>query len=161
MAHPVGGRARGAALSGPPVVVFDTNAWLDLLVFDDPALRGADAWIRATRLVAAVDARTIAEFDRVLAYPALSLDTDAQGAHRAAARDLATCIDVPPLALPRCSDPDDQVFLEVAVAGGASWLVTRDAALLRMARRMARDYGVAILPPAVWREAVDAQMSKR
>ena len=45
------------------------------------------------------------------------------------------------------------MFLEIAVAAGARWLVTRDAALLRLARRMAREHGVDIVTPAAWREA--------
>ena len=37
--------------------------------------------------------------------------------------------------LPRCRDPDDQPFLELARDAGAMALLTRDAQLLRLARR--------------------------
>jgi predicted nucleic acid-binding protein len=37
--------------------------------------------------------------------------------------------------LPRCSDPHDQKFLELALASGADILVTKDQALLELARR--------------------------
>jgi predicted nucleic acid-binding protein len=37
--------------------------------------------------------------------------------------------------LPRCTDCDDQKFLELARDSAADWLVTADKALLRLARR--------------------------
>jgi predicted nucleic acid-binding protein len=39
------------------------------------------------------------------------------------------------LLLPACRDRDDQKFLEAALAAGAGFLVTRDRALLGLARR--------------------------
>lgn len=162
MAHPDGGRARGVALSAPcATVVLDTNAWLDLLVFDDPALRGVETLVAGGQLTVAIDARALAELERVLAYPALTLDPHAQRVHRDRVLRIAEAIEVPVLALPRCRDPDDQMFLEIAVAARARWLVTRDAELLRMASRMRRGYDVTILAPAPWRDAVADQMSNR
>jgi predicted nucleic acid-binding protein len=40
--------------------------------------------------------------------------------------------------LPRCRDADDQKFLELACAGNASVLLTRDDALLSLRRRTLR-----------------------
>ena len=145
----------------PPVtLVLDTNAWLDLLVFADPSVNGLDALARDGTLRLAVDARTLAELERVLRYPVLALDENAAAACLERARAIATAVPVPPMRLPRCRDPDDQPFLEVAVAAGASALLTRDDALLRMHRRMQREHGLAIVTPAAWRAAFD-QMSKR
>ena len=137
------------------------DAWLDLLVFDDPALRGLAEVVASRALAIAIDARARAELERVLAYPALALDASARARLLDIADGLATRRDVAPRVLPRCADPDDQMFLEIAVDAGARWLLTRDAALLRMARRMQREHGLAIIRPAAWREAYDAQMSKR
>ena len=39
--------------------------------------------------------------------------------------------------LPQCEDPDDQKFLELAWHARASHLVTRDKALLKLARQLA------------------------
>ena len=39
--------------------------------------------------------------------------------------------------LPRCRDRDDQKFLEAALAARAGFLVTKDRALLDLARRVA------------------------
>jgi predicted nucleic acid-binding protein len=40
--------------------------------------------------------------------------------------------------LPACRDPDDQKFLEAALAARAEFLVTKDRGLLDLARRVAR-----------------------
>ena len=36
----------------------------------------------------------------------------------------------------RCDDPDDQVFIDLALAGEAQWLLSHDKAVLRLRRRM-------------------------
>lgn len=52
------------------------------------------------------------------------------------------------------------MFLEIAVTAGADAIISRDAELLRLHRRMQREHGVAIVTPASWRD-VATQMSKR
>jgi predicted nucleic acid-binding protein len=52
--------------------------------------------------------------------------------------------------LPNCSDRDDQKFLELARDAGAAILVTKDKALLKLARRTARDGLFRIMPPEAW-----------
>ena len=42
---------------------------------------------------------------------------------------------VPGTDLPKCRDPDDQKFLEAAAAARADVLITKDVALLELARR--------------------------
>lgn len=49
----------------------------------------------------------------------------------------------------RCSDPDDQKFIDLAMDRGAHALLTRDRALLRLASR-ARRFGVLVAPPEAW-----------
>lgn len=48
-----------------------------------------------------------------------------------------------------CRDPDDQIFIDLALAAGARWLVSRDRAVLALARR-ARQLDLEILTPAAW-----------
>jgi predicted nucleic acid-binding protein len=48
-----------------------------------------------------------------------------------------------------CRDPDDQMFLDLALAAGARWLVSRDRALLHL-RRRAQSHGLAIVTPEQW-----------
>jgi len=144
-----------------PTFVLDTNAWLDLLVFRDPVLAGFEDAARAGALRIAIDARALDELARVLRYGVLRIDeTDARAAF-AAASSLASPIQIdttPPL--PRCRDPDDQMFLEIAAAARADAILSRDAQLLRLHRRMQREYGVAVVAPASWRDVI-VQMSKR
>ena len=48
-----------------------------------------------------------------------------------------------------CRDPDDQKFIDLALASGARWLISRDKALLALAKR-ARPRGLLVLPPRLW-----------
>ena len=54
-----------------------------------------------------------------------------------------------------CSDPKDNKFLELAVDGGAKWLVSGDAALLKLSPFR----GTAILTPAQVLELPDAALT--
>ena len=49
----------------------------------------------------------------------------------------------------QCSDPDDQKFLDLAHAQGAGWLLSRDRAVLKLARRAAR-FSLTITVPEGW-----------
>jgi predicted nucleic acid-binding protein len=55
--------------------------------------------------------------------------------------------------LPRCRDRDDQKFLELAYASGADWLVSKDRDVLKMARRIARDFDFRIAAPSPFAHA--------
>lgn len=123
----------------PLRLVIDTNVVLDLFVFDDPGVALLAAALGERRAVCFADAEGIAEFERVLGYDALRLSpadaAQALARYRALAQDgVAT----PLPGFPRCADPDDQKFLLLAVAVAADYLVTRDRALLKMARRVGR-----------------------
>lgn len=125
-------------MSKPPWVL-DTNVVLDLLHFDDPATRPLLRWLEAGQATCAVTAATFSEWQRVLAYPEFSLDGSRQAA--LAARYQALSCRLPARAavagLPQCSDPDDQMFIELAAACGAQALVSKDRALLKLRRRCA------------------------
>ncbi|MBN8487205.1 MAG: PIN domain-containing protein, partial [Burkholderiales bacterium] len=53
----------------------------------------------------------------------------------------------------RCTDPDDQKFIDFALACGARWLVSRDKAVLKLRRRALALHGLQIVHPADWRPA--------
>jgi len=121
-------------------LVLDTNVWLDWLVFDDPELAPLRAAVGEGRARVFIDAACEAELERVLAYSLgrLRLDAAAQAACLAACRRaVAPGGDAAPLecVLPVCRDPDDQKFLELARDCAADLLLTRDRALLELARR--------------------------
>jgi predicted nucleic acid-binding protein len=89
-----------------------------------------------------IDAACEAELERVLAYDLArhTLDGAGQAACLAECRRIARRIDAAaPEAerklLPRCVDPDDQKFLELALAARAECLITKDHKLLELARR--------------------------
>jgi uncharacterized protein len=122
-------------------LVLDTNVWLDWLVFDDPGIGRIAAAVAAGEAEIVVDAAGETELARVLGYPfkdrTLSVQRQieclarcrslARGAENAGAETAHR--------LPKCSDPDDQKFLELALACGAAFLVTKDRALLDLAGR--------------------------
>jgi len=49
--------------------------------------------------------------------------------------------------LPACRDPDDQKFLEAALAAQADYLITKDRALLELSRRRTRPVPFRIATP--------------
>ncbi len=134
-------------------VVLDTNVWLDWLVFDDPSVAPIRAAIAAGRAEVFMAAACEAELERALGYD-LGKRTVDIAACIAECRRVARRIDSPlPEAerarLPACRDPDDQKFLEAALAARAGFLVTRDRALLDLARRSAP---FRIVTPEAFRE---------
>jgi predicted nucleic acid-binding protein len=50
----------------------------------------------------------------------------------------------------RCSDRDDQKFIDAAIGWQACWLVSRDKAVLKLGRRAQRLCGLHILRPTDW-----------
>ena len=123
-------------------VVLDTNIWLDWLVFHDPGMSFLKREVEEKRIEIVIDAACEAELERVLAYDLArhTLDAAAQADCLAECRRIARRIDsAAPEAerrlLPRCADPDDQKFLELALAARADVLVTKDHKLLELARR--------------------------
>lgn len=134
----------------PDAVVVDTNVALDWLVFRNPAVEPL------FERIGAGDLRWLA-CDRMRDELAHVLSRGVGGRHAAedTAKVLATWGKLPtllPAPVPgaqqrlHCSDADDQVFIDAAVVWQARWLVTRDRALLRLAKR-ARRFGVEVLPP--------------
>lgn len=51
----------------------------------------------------------------------------------------------------RCTDADDQKFIDLALAE-ARWLISRDRAVLKLARRAGR-LGLQVIPPGRWQPA--------
>ena len=130
-------------------LVLDTNVVLDLLHFDDPAVAPIRRALQAGKAVCCRNTACRDELARVLSYPqfkipehearrildeydALALPCESVGA------------DLPPL--PLCRDPDDQKFLELAQAAKAGLLVTKDKALLALAKKADR-FGFRIATP--------------
>jgi len=127
-------------------VVLDTNVILDCWVFDDPGARSLKAALEARLAVAVRSAQTDAELEDVLARSRFGLEEAAQRAIIDPWRLHAICVEVDTEAPIRCADPDDQKFLDLALAAGAHALFTKDKALLATATR-ARRHGLIVAPP--------------
>ena len=133
-------------------LVLDTNVVLDLLYWHDPAAAPLLAALEDGSASAVTDARCFAELQHVLRLDRFALDAAARQAM--ALRYRAICqwhetAAAPARSLPRCKDADDQKFLELALDAAADLLVTKDKALLALARRRHALGTIAIVPPQV------------
>ena len=143
-------------LSEPLRVVIDTQTVLDWQFFGNPLCRdwrlpGAEAGWRWLATAAMRDelahvlgrgfgSRWSAPTAPVLAFfdQHASLEPE-RAPNPAAIRGL------------RCTDPDDQKFIDLAVVAGAHTLVSRDKALLRLKKAALSRHGLVIVAPADWR----------
>jgi predicted nucleic acid-binding protein len=134
-----------------PLLVLDTNVVLDLLHFDDPTTRPLLLALESGRARCGVIDATFGEWRRVLDYPDFELDPARQTALVARYRELSTMVekDEAIAGLPRCSDPDDQKFIELAAASGAVALISKDRAVLKLRRRCAPWFRVMVPAEAV------------
>ena len=133
-------------------IVIDTNVCLDLFVFRDPRWAELLAALESGAVKAVTRADCRDEYLAVLRYPHLPLDE--AGRLEAAARFDTLLQVVAPDAkhvrLPVCTDRDDQKFLEIARDAGASSLITKDKALLKLGRRTLREGLFRIMVPEAW-----------
>lgn len=135
-------------------LVLDTNVVLETLHFRDPRALRLESLIRAKGAACFTDVGCFAEFERVCAYRAFGLSEDARTALIEEYRRRTVFVDSdgePDAAagakfrrIPLCDDADDQKFLNLAARCKADALLTRDKALLKLARRFS---GCAILLP--------------
>lgn len=124
---------------GAAALVLDTNIVLDVWVFGDasaaPLIVGLPQ--RRWRWLATAPMRE--ELSRVLAYPQIVKSLDH---HQITAADVLAkfdahvqWVDVAAKAPVTCKDPDDQKFIDLAVAHQAI-LLSKDNAVLSMAKRL-------------------------
>jgi predicted nucleic acid-binding protein len=140
------------SLTSVPLIVLDTNAVLDWLLFADPSMALVAAAIANGHVQWIATAAMRDEFSHVLSRGLAA----ARGADptRLQPHWRQRCSEHPtappsPKHL-RCTDADDQKFLDLALATGARWLISRDRALLKLHRR-ASAHKLVIVTPAQWR----------
>lgn len=134
-----------------PRLVLDTNVVMDLFHFNAPPLAPLLAAIDADSVVCLVNEKTLAELKRVTGYQQFKLDDAGQQRLFDAYRSRVALVTQPmpqgAPKLPRCGDPDDQMFLELALIGRADMLISRDNLVLKLAKSRNRPCPFAILPP--------------
>lgn len=120
-------------------VVLDTNIVLDVFVFNDAAAQPLKKALEAGELDWLATRAMRDELERVLAYPQiiprLAFYELSAGDVLAAFDRHARLTDVAAKAGVTCSDPDDQKFIDLAVAGKAL-LLSKDRHVLSMTKRL-------------------------
>ena len=133
-----------------PRVVLDTNILLDLWLYDDPATPPLREALLARDVQWLTTAVMREELARVLAYPhivqRLARDNKTADAVLQQFDDHAQLQATADKAPYTCKDPDDQKFIDLAVAHAAT-LVSKDKAVLTMRNRLAR---IGVQVTKVW-----------
>jgi len=138
-------------------LVLDTNIWLDWLVFGDPAVMPLKSASSDGLVRIAINAACLDELGRVLAYPEFELDAATRNALFTQVRNCTYRVNTTLLSpLPRCADPDDQKFLELARDAQSHWLITKDKALLSLAKKSFDGAGFNIGTPEHWAAAFES-----
>ena len=137
---PPGGSEVHAVPSVGALVVLDTNIVLDAFVFSDAAALPLRAGLEdgSLRWIATPDMRI--ELARVLGYaqivPRLAFYGLQADEVLAAFDRHARRVEAAPKAPVTCADPDDQIFIDLAVRHRCA-LLSKDRAVLRMRKRLA------------------------
>jgi putative PIN family toxin of toxin-antitoxin system len=119
--------------------VIDTNIVLDLWLFEDPATEPLRAALQKGDIVHLATRSMRDELERVLTYPQI---VKRMAKSHLQAQDILNRFDEHHLtaepaakAAYTCKDPDDQQFIDLAVAHAAP-LLSKDAAILCMKKRL-------------------------
>ena len=136
-----------------PALVLDTNVVLDWLVFRHPSCARLADHVGAGRIRWIASRAMRDELAHVLQRgvvdawaPDLATLWATWEQHARPAESIALAGDATRL---RCTDSDDQKFIDLALAHRARWLLSRDRAVLKVARR-ARLLGLEVLTPDAW-----------
>jgi putative PIN family toxin of toxin-antitoxin system len=128
-----------SAAGGVSQIVLDTNIVLDLLVFNDAATSPLRDALNTGRLQWIATQAMRDELERVLTYPQIAKRMQFYGLSAEqvlAARDVQVLtVAAPPKASVTCKDPDDQKFIDLAVAHRCL-VLSKDQAVLCMHKRL-------------------------
>ena len=138
----------------PPLIVIDSQSLFDWMVFRNPVCARWDAALSGEGWEWIFTSKMRSEFDFVAAkgfgerWP---IDAGALAATWSRhGRAVETPAPLGAAARLHCTDADDQKFIDLAIIARAHTLVTRDKALLRLARKALERHGVRVCKPEVW-----------
>ena len=134
-------------------VVLDTNVVLDLWHFDDARSRELRSKVETRALRVVTSGALDDELRDVLSRDAFVVSRDNVLARW---RALAVRVEVTTPAPWLCRDPDDQKLVDLAVSARAAALISKDKALLALARR-ARSLSLQIVTPEDFIAALPGQ----
>jgi putative PIN family toxin of toxin-antitoxin system len=140
------------------LLVLDTNVCLDLFVFHDPRWDILLSGLATGKLKAVTNKGCRDEWLAVLHYQHLPVNDENRPTIINAFDQLIELINPTPLTqirLPVCTDPDDQQFMELARDCRATHLITKDKALLKCAKRVAKLSSFQILQPEAFLKNAD------
>lgn len=130
-------------------LVLDTNIVLDWLVFKDKHIAELQRAWEERQLELITHAPALDELRRVLAYPQFKLTAEGQRAVMEDYESRVRIVSLPdgmPTGFPRCKDGDDDHFIALAYHHRADAVVSKDRAVLDLAKRV-RKFGVTIWSP--------------
>ena len=139
--------------STPLLLVLDTNVCLDLFVFHDPRWASLLAGLQNGSLKAVTSSACRDEWLAVLQYTHLPVTEQSRPGMIEAFDQLISWSNPelsPNIKLPICTDPDDQKFMELSRDCKAAYLLTKDKALLKCAKKVAAAGLFQILAPEVF-----------
>jgi len=108
-------------------IVLDTNVLVAGLLSPFGSCGDIVRMVSSGSLTLCVDARVLSEYYEVLERPKFRFDPDKVAAILAYIERSSWVVSSTPLSA-SLPDPDDEAFLEIAVSGGAEYLVTGNAA---------------------------------
>ena len=156
---------REEATTAAAMAVLDSNVVLGLFWFEDPALsvlktalreRALTWWACAPmreELVHVMHRDGFRHASRAATTAATPRNPDAAAQRVLEAFDSLAQVtpSMPNLTNPRCSDSDDQVFIDLALGLRAQWLFSRDTAVLKLRRKVLALTGCHIMRPEDWK----------
>lgn len=142
------------ALALPHRVILDTQIVMDWLVFDEPRVMPIIALVESRHLLWTATPAMQAEMLHVLGRGVAARYEPDLTRIQAAFAGHCELVEEPVLGMgrPRCSDEDDQKFIDLGLhlaSLAPTTLISRDRAVLKVAKRAAR-LGLEIVSPDIW-----------
>ncbi len=129
-----------------PLLVIDTNVWLDILYWGDAQTVQLASDIESGAVDVCITLAAIEELADVIARKQFAIEPERQLTLLKHVLSVSTLVAPPSKATAKCRDADDQKFLDLTQSVGADYLVTKDKLVLKAGKRL-KKYGVLVLTP--------------